>query len=294
MTVEVKQVLVRCPICKKEAKIDIPVFLMNESQDGVLKVQIPQGACCDEHSFMVYIDKKFTVRGYQNADIEFRLGSSSRSAEPPTGEKEEKSGLKNFTMNDIIETLGVDIAAVVIRTVLINRPILFLDTFDLYNRVDKTIAYLREIESDEILITVRKVKREELRDKKIRKLNALIAVPLYKAIMRSPFPGDMKTRFEINLLRETLKIPDRGGQIIYLRRELIKISKIIEELAKVLKSSDKIYEEDLPDIINDKFNYRLELKYVDIIKDVIKYKYNSKLSSKIISKSLDKIRSDLW
>nr|MDO8110163.1 hypothetical protein [Candidatus Sigynarchaeota archaeon] len=289
MTVEVKPVKVICPLCRKETKVEIPVFIVNDAQDGMVKVQIPQGACCPEHSFMAFVDKKFMVRGYQNADIEFTIGDKEKTA----AQKKEE-GLKDFSVPDLINTIGPDICSVIMRSILVSIPILFLDTFDLYNRVDKAVILLRDMESDDLVITGEKVTREDLKDKKVRRNNALIVVPLYKAIMRSPFPEGLNTRFETDLLREASQLPDRTSQIVFLRKELVKISKIIDEFVKILKNADKLYEEDIPVATKEKFNYKLDAKNIDVIKQIIEFKHDKKLAQKIISKSLDKIRTDLW
>jgi hypothetical protein len=289
MTVEVKPVKVICPICKKEKSVDIPVFLVNDAQDGMLKVEIPLGACCPEHSFMAFVDKKFVVRGYQNADIEFKIGEKEKGAK----EKKEE-GLKDFSVPDMVNTIGPDIFAVILRGILVGIPILFLDTFDLYERVDKTVMLLREMESDDLVITGEKISRDDLKDKKVRRNNALIVVPLYRAIMRSPFQEGLNTRFESDLLNEATQLPDRISQIVFLRKELVKINKIIDEFVKFLKNTEKLYEEDIPSFTREKFNYKLDAKNIDVIKQIIEFKYDKKLAQKIISKSLDKIRTDLW
>ena len=75
---------------------------------------------------------------------------------------------------------------------------------------------------------------------------------------------------------------------------MIKIIMIIDEFVKVLQTVDKVYEEDIPAFTLKKFNYKLETRNIDVIKEIIAYKYTRKLSQKIINKSLDKIRTDLW
>lgn len=295
MTTEVKSVKVICPTCGRETKVDIPVFLVNEAQDGVLKVQIPQGAACPHHAFMAYIDKKFSVRGYQNVDIEF---TPEVEEEKPKSIVEEtaltEEELRNYNAQDMISALGSDIVATTLRTILVEKPVLFLESFDLQNRIEKTIKFLEDIESEDLVITAQKITKDQLKNRKIRKANGLVCVPLYRAIMRSPFLDEINTRFESNLLRETTLIPDRKSQIIFLRKELIKIRMIIDEFVKVLEKVDKIYEEDISDFTMEKFNYKLEVKNIDVVKEIIDFKYSHKLAKKIINKSLDKIRTDLW
>ncbi|HME52266.1 MAG TPA: hypothetical protein VKM55_08610 [Candidatus Lokiarchaeia archaeon] len=288
MTVEAKPIRVICPLCNKETKVDVPVFIVNDARDGMVKIQIPQGVCCDEHSFMAFVDKKFIVRGYQNADIEFKIGTKEK-----TVAQKKTEGLKDYSITDMVSSIGPDICAVIFRGILVGCPILLLDTFDLYNRVEKTVTLLKDIASEELVINCEKITKEDTKDKKSRRQDDLIVVPLYQAIMRSPFGETINTRFEISLLREATQLPDRTSQIVFLRKELVKIKRIIEEFVKLVKSTDKLYEEDIPTYTKNKFNYKLDAKNVDVIKQIIEFK-DKKLAQKIISKSLDKIRTDLW
>ncbi|MHA1699709.1 MAG: hypothetical protein ACTSWN_12770 [Promethearchaeota archaeon] len=293
MTQEVKSLSVTCPICHEQKDVNIPLTLFDEVQDNYLRIQIPQGAVCPEHSFMIFIDKQFKIRGYQSVDVAFTLVE-----EPKEKKKEPEPSkfdrLKDFTINDFLLSLGPDISASIFRTILVGKPILFLKMFDLYNRVDKIIAFLRELESEDLVITAEKIEPGETSSKKIRKSNAMVIAPLYKAIVRSPFIDDIDTRFEMNLLKETTEIPDRKSQIVYLRRELIKINKIIEEFVSILENTDRVYEEDIPALTKKKFNYNLEVKNINVLKEVIGFKYGRKLAKKIKNRSLDKIRTDLW
>nr|MDO8116053.1 hypothetical protein [Candidatus Sigynarchaeota archaeon] len=290
MTVEVKQVKVICPVCQATTSIEIPVFLVNEAQDGVLKVQVPQGACCPKHSFMAFIDKKFTVRGYQNVDIEYSIPTKEQLLQ-----KKKEEELKDYDVDDFITAVGQDIAPVMIRAIILGIPILMLDSADLRGRLDKINALFRDMETDDLFITLEKISREELKDKSKKNNTALVIAPLYGSVVRSPFRQGMVTRFESDLLREIVQnIPDRSSEIIFLRKEILKIRKMIDEFAAGLQNVNKFYEEDIPAFIMDKFNYKIDAKNIDVIKDLVDFKYGKNLAQKIINKSLDKIRTDLW
>ena len=282
MTVETKPIRVICPTCGKEAKIEIPIFIVQDQQDGVANIQVPHGACCREHSFMAIIDRHFKVRGYQKPDIEFIFGEKQKTAE-----QKKMEGLKGYSVTDMVDTIGPDICARILRGILAGTTILLLDTFDLYDRVDKTVVLLRDMCADELACTIEKTSKDSLEDKKSPSYNALVVVPMYRAIKRTPFQDTISTRFENYLLRNALQIPDRTSQIVFLRKELVKIKKIIDDFVKVLKNMDKIYEEDIPTYIQSKFNYILDVKNIDVIKQVIWFKYDKKLAQKIISKYAD-------
>jgi hypothetical protein len=57
-----------CPHCSKSKYIQIPESIINESR-SVTTISIPMNYVC-EHSFQVFIDKHFVVRGYQRVDFD--------------------------------------------------------------------------------------------------------------------------------------------------------------------------------------------------------------------------------
>ena len=57
-----------CPVCKKSEFIKIPESIINESHN-VTTISIPMNFMC-EHSFQVFVDKHFAIRGYQRVDLD--------------------------------------------------------------------------------------------------------------------------------------------------------------------------------------------------------------------------------
>ena len=62
------KIQVICPHCKKSEFIKIPESIINESHN-VTTISIPMNFIC-EHSFQVFVDKNFVVRGYQRVDFD--------------------------------------------------------------------------------------------------------------------------------------------------------------------------------------------------------------------------------
>jgi hypothetical protein len=285
MLVETRAVTVSCPVCKKELEIELPTFLVKEAQDNILKVQIPQDKCCPLHSFMVFIDKNYKVRGYQHADLEFNLKASKSTTSLPPGIADNE--ILSFDVHELISTVGIDIAAMILRAILINKPVLFLNTFDLNDRASKAIKFLHDMESDDLVITTDTIDQKKLNDKGIEKSNPFVYAILYRAILRSPFSEKTRTALETMLLKETADIPDRQGQVAFLRHELVKISRIVNELASKLKAMPQIYEEDLPDFLQKSWNYKVNGKQVAGIKEIIAARHGEKVAGKIKSKSVE-------
>lgn len=280
---ETRSVTITCPVCRnKELAIELPTFLVKESQDNILKIQIPQEKCCPLHSFMVFIDKNFKVRGYQHADLEFNLKPGKAAAPSPLDGE-----LLSFDVHELINTVSMDIAAMMLRAIIINKPVLFLNTFDLNDKALKAIKFLHEIESDDLIITTETIDQKKLNDKGIEKCNPFVYAILYRAILRSPFSEKAKLALENVLLKETADIPDRQGQIAFLRRELVKISRIVNELAGKMKTLPQIYEEDLPDFMQKTWNYKVNGKQVASLKEIVAAKHGDKIAAKIKSKSVE-------
>ncbi|NMC06104.1 MAG: hypothetical protein GYA24_12885, partial [Candidatus Lokiarchaeota archaeon] len=160
-------------------------------------------------------------------------------------------------------------------------------TFDLNDKALKAIKFLHEIESDDLIITTETIDQKKLNDKGIEKSNPFVYAILYRAILRSPFSEKAKLALENVLLKETADIPDRQGQIAFLRRELVKISRIVNELAGKMKTLPQIYEEDLPDFMQKTWNYKVNGKQVASLKEIVAAKHGDKIAAKIKSKSVE-------
>ena len=64
---ETKQIEVKCPDCEAQRSINIPVAVFSQKKFGTIKVQVPPGAVCEEHQFIVFVDTKGVVRGYERS-----------------------------------------------------------------------------------------------------------------------------------------------------------------------------------------------------------------------------------
>ncbi|MGV9172006.1 MAG: hypothetical protein ACOC44_09525 [Promethearchaeia archaeon] len=63
-----EEILVVCPVCQEKKQLKIPARIVSESKQ-LTTVSIPQGLHCD-HTFQLFVDKNFKVRGYQKVDFE--------------------------------------------------------------------------------------------------------------------------------------------------------------------------------------------------------------------------------
>jgi len=64
-----ESIIVVCPTCKSKKDLKIPTKIINQSKQ-LTTVSIPTGTVC-EHGFQTFVDKNFSIRGYQRVDFEF-------------------------------------------------------------------------------------------------------------------------------------------------------------------------------------------------------------------------------
>ncbi|MFX1357989.1 MAG: hypothetical protein ACFFA8_11995 [Promethearchaeota archaeon] len=78
-----------CPICKVKKVINIPKSIVNQAKQ-LSTISIPKGTVC-KHHFQIFIDKNFSIRGYQKVDFELgkQKDSEIRNLLPPYPLKKE-------------------------------------------------------------------------------------------------------------------------------------------------------------------------------------------------------------
>jgi hypothetical protein len=59
-----------CPVCKSEKVLHFPKSVITQAK-GLSTMSIASGLVC-EHQFQAFVDKNYSVRGYQRVDFEFK------------------------------------------------------------------------------------------------------------------------------------------------------------------------------------------------------------------------------
>jgi hypothetical protein len=74
---EYSGVTITCPVCKISKELKFPKSVINEAKQ-LTTISLPKGIVCDHH-FQAFVDKNFSVRGYQKVDFEFETQKSVES-----------------------------------------------------------------------------------------------------------------------------------------------------------------------------------------------------------------------
>jgi hypothetical protein len=64
-----KRVELACPKCGSEKIVKLPLDLFNGGGFGIIKIQVPVGGVCEDHNFMVLLNKEGAILGYETFDM---------------------------------------------------------------------------------------------------------------------------------------------------------------------------------------------------------------------------------
>ena len=110
-----KPIELSCPSCGAEKTVNIPESLFYDKKFGHIKVQVPQGAVCQDHVFVVFFDVKARIIGYEAIDL-----SISTTIEEP---KEAIIDESTMTLVNLIKSLGFNIPEpLLVKSLGLNIP----------------------------------------------------------------------------------------------------------------------------------------------------------------------------
>ncbi len=268
------QIKVTCPICGIEKDLNIPDVVFAQKKFGTIKIQVPQNAVCSEHQFIVFVDSKGIIRGYEKIDLQMAI---------PTEETElEKKGI--LTLRKLIQMYGLYGLFSLIHAKIFNYPVYIMinneseDITDRLNKIGNSILpnqYKGAAGVNFIL--------EQDYDKvKLKEKNALV-LDSHKNILNTPW--DEKLKFEEDTIQKAVEIIDEEEQLLLMQQGIAKLINEAEYTKNLLENIREIYEDDLMERIAKEMmipkitHYRLSL-----IKNFIKQRYSPNLASKIKNK----------
>ena len=115
MSLEYKILQITCPVCGESRGINIPEKVFEQKQFGTIKIQVPVGAVCNDHQFIVFADPKANIIGYEKIDLYM--------ATTETTEKE-KAGI--LTLRVLINMFGLYGMFSIIHAKIFNYPVVIL------------------------------------------------------------------------------------------------------------------------------------------------------------------------
>ncbi|MFX1587059.1 MAG: hypothetical protein ACFFC1_02795 [Promethearchaeota archaeon] len=267
-----KEIEVTCPICSSVKVIKVPIRIFTQKKFGTIKIQVPQGGVCKEHQFIVFVDTKGVIRGYDQIDLFMKI----------IAEKEGET--RRFSIKHFIDVYGLYGVFCLIHAKIFNYPAYIIrdrESEDLSNVINKIGDRLLP-EAYQGISNVSFLDETDYNKIKLKEKNAFL-MDTHQHILQTPW--EEKLKFEEEIIKKALDILDEEEQMILIQQSISKLIREAEYVKTVLERVKEIYEEDLINRIARELmlpkpnNYRISL-----IKDFIKQRYSPKLAAKIKSK----------
>ncbi|MFX1572438.1 MAG: hypothetical protein ACFFB0_06790 [Promethearchaeota archaeon] len=274
MSHKFKVLEVKCPTCGIIKNISIPEAIFSQKKFGTIKVQVPINAVCPEHQFIVFVDTKGIIRGYEKIDL--LMASISPEAE---SEAEGRINLRN-----LIQMFGTYGMFSLIHAKLFNYPAYIIkdDTFEhseeILNKVGDSILPERFKGNK----TVYLLDESDISKIKIKNKESLI-MDTHQNIFQTPWKEKLK--FEEQILKRALEIIDEQEQQKLLQQDISRFISEVNYVVSLLEVVDTIYEDELIEQLSKALKIKKISTYrLNLIKEFIKRNISAKIVSKIKSR----------
>ncbi|MFX0179077.1 MAG: hypothetical protein ACFE78_02750 [Candidatus Hodarchaeota archaeon] len=267
-----KEIEVTCPACSKVKVIKVPIRIFTQKKFGTIKIQVPQGGVCKEHQFIVFVDTKGVIRGYDQIDLFMKT----------VAEKEGET--RRFSIKHFIEVYGLYGVFCLIHAKVFNYPAYIIrdkESEDLSHVINK-IGDILLPEAYQGTSNVSFIDETDYDKIKLNEKNAFL-MDTHQHILQTPW--EEKLKFEEKIFKKALDILDEEDQVILIQQSISNLVREAEYVKTVLEKVKEIYEEDLINRIAQELMLPKPSFYrISIIKDFIKQRYSPKLAAKIKSK----------
>ncbi len=276
MEITKRKIDLTCPVCQAKSTIEIPEKIFAQKQFGSIKIQVPPGAVCPDHQFIVFLDTKGLVRGYEKIDI--LMGAPTEKGE------REKIFKGKLNLNQLINIFGLygvfslvhskffGYHAYIIRENISeefkNQINNFLNriTQNQYNTA-KNIEFIAETDYNQITL---------------KNTNALL-IDAHNNIMQTPW--EEKLSFEELLVKKALEIFNPEEQIVLIQQDINNFLKEVNYTVKILEDVKEIYDTDLIDSMQHDLKIsKIGKTRLNLIRNFIMRNISEDLGNKIQNK----------
>ncbi|MBN1802605.1 MAG: hypothetical protein JW891_13920 [Candidatus Lokiarchaeota archaeon] len=222
MDFETNEIEVTCPFCKAIGKIKIPVAIFKHKKWGTIKVQVPAGAICKDHHFIVLLDSQGIVRGHEK--IEYLMS--------PIVPKE--SAYIDIKLGDFISIFGKKVIMHLLHALIFKyKAYVIKNNFnkEFIKNLDSFLKFLfrENHHHDNLIFFIDKIELSKV----LRDEPGVLIIGIKNEILQCPWKGRLdfiKTNLNI-----ALEIINPAEQLILLQQELSKFTRLAEGARKILE-----------------------------------------------------------
>lgn len=268
----VRQIKLTCPICQNEKEIAVPEKIFAQKKFGSIKIQVPPGAVCPDHQFIVFLDPKGLIRGYEKIDI--MMKTEPRQKAVVEGKLNLKKLINIFGLYGVFSLIHAKMfgySAYIIRD---NPKEDFASQINqFFNKITEN-TYTNSAEIEFI---------EETKYDDIRLKNNALLIDAHNNILQTPW--EEKLEFEETIVKKALEIIDEEEQRVLLRQDVNNLIKEIGHTVKILEDVKEIYDTELIETISKDLKIpKMSKNRLILIKKFIKRNISEDLADKIKNK----------
>ncbi len=270
-----KEIEVTCPTCGETKSINIPESLFSQKKFGTIKIQVPVNAVCPNHQFIVFLDTKGVVRGYEKIDIAMAV--------IPVETEKEITGI--LTLRKLIQLFGTYGVLSLMHAKIFNYPSYIIKdadfgpTEELLNLIGNRIVPEKYRGHN----SIRLLEKSDYSKIKLKEKNALLIDSLTQNILQTPWKEKLK--FEEEIVKRALEIINEEEQLRLLQHRIAIFIKEAEQAKDILEEVNEIYDEDLIEQVSrEALMPRMNQNRLTLIKEFIKHHFSQKLVSKMKSR----------
>lgn len=207
---ETYKINVQCPVCNNKQDVELPVRIVRENVKGVATIAI--NAQCG-HSFHIFVDKNFSIRGYQRSDFDVTASTAIDTAQ-----------VQNYSLPGIVKMFGEEPFAFATHAVLLNQKAILIGSDQQILKslfINFISLFERELADSADAIEIMSKTNYELQDPFLFSGNLVIDLD-FSVIKNNPFK-DEKVKIEKDILKESLAIKNIDAQKSNFKEKISRI-----------------------------------------------------------------------
>ena len=266
------KVLVRCPSCSKQGRIELAEDSAKEAQKGLLAVNVAENMICP-HSFVAYLDKNLQVRNYFIADFEIQI---------PENAQVQESGTDQLASTDLIDLdlLRMNITSStitwILRALFLKKKIVFIsDQEFLYNHIQNFFKFVTQnsFESNITLLPI----VEYMKNKKKYKQHVVFG---RNEILRDDMQliDPKKMKFETKIVDKFFAEQELMSSLIIFKNEIKKVYDTATAIADYLKDyitsnqkKDSFSTKLILDYLSTNKGIKISSQYLNYLLEIVEY-----------------------
>jgi hypothetical protein len=262
---------ITCPLCGKKGQFEISNEVFKNSVRGILAVNIQEKVICP-HSFLVYVDKNLVVRDYFTTDYKLELPEIASSQIKADSDEIERQEIDVNVIKSNFHALLITIA---LRAIFVKEKIVFvIDHEFLKNQI---IHFFDYITNGSFKFNFSVISSENYKNLVNTDKEALyfLIEDIWAKFNKIKTPKELKV--EKRIVQNFFSEQDNKVSLIILKNEIqraFKLSITVKEYIENYKEKEKIYAKNILDYLENKYNIKLSLNYLNLLIDIVKNYHN--------------------